>query len=271
MSKRNKWTCDEIIILKENYSKGLKNIINLIPNHTKASIQKKSKRLGLKVDKDNLYYNLEKIIIIVKESISFAEVFRKLNKSKSGDSYKSFKSFIERNNIDTSHFDPWKNNRFKNVGNPISYWLKEGTNINSSTLKEKLYKEGLKERKCEKCGQGEIWKGKKMSLILDHINGINNDNRIENLRIVCPNCNGTLETHCRGKIGLEYKKQKYDCVCGNKKSKRSKKCRKCDAYNQRKVKRPNIETILKEIKELGYTGTGKKYNVSDNTIRNWIT
>ena len=43
-----------------------------------------------------------------------------------------------------------------------------------------------------------MWTGKKMSLILDHINGKHNDNRIDNLRIVCPNCNATLETHCRG-------------------------------------------------------------------------
>lgn len=46
------------------------------------------------------------------------------------------------------------------------------------------------------CGQGEEWNGKKMSLILDHINGVHNDNRLENLRIVCPNCNATLDTHC---------------------------------------------------------------------------
>ena len=35
-----------------------------------------------------------------------------------------------------------------------------------------------------------------MSLILDHINGVRDDNRLENLRIVCPNCAATLETHC---------------------------------------------------------------------------
>jgi hypothetical protein len=44
--------------------------------------------------------------------------------------------------------------------------------------------------------------GKKMSLILDHINGVYNDNRIENLRIVCPNCNATLPTHCGKNMNL---------------------------------------------------------------------
>jgi hypothetical protein len=46
----------------------------------------------------------------------------------------------------------------------------------------KLYSEGFKERVCELCGQDETWNGKKISLILDHINGVNTDNRIENLR-----------------------------------------------------------------------------------------
>lgn len=68
-----------------------------------------------------------------------------------------------------------------------------------SLLIRKIYEAGLKQRKCELCGQGEDWNGMKISLILDHINGINNDHRIENLRIVCPNCNATLDTHCRGK------------------------------------------------------------------------
>ena len=73
----------------------------------------------------------------------------------------------------------------------------------TDSLKKRLYKEGIKERVCEKCGQDENWKGEHISLILDHINGVNNDNRIENLRILCPNCNATLETHCKGNKGLK--------------------------------------------------------------------
>jgi len=280
---KNRWLEDEISILKENYNKGMNFICKLLPRHTIGSIKKKSKLLRLNVDKDNLYFDVEIISSIVKESISLAEVFRKLKKSKSGDSYKTLKKFISRNNIDISHFDPWRNNKNNNhQEKPISYWLNEGTNINSSHLKDKLYKYNLKERKCELCGQDEMWNGKKMSLILDHINGISDDNRLENLRIVCPNCNATLPTHCRGskyrkEIKIEQKeieikhKEKIYCKCGNIKNKSSRECSKCSNISQRKVKeRPDKEILLKEIKELGYTGTGRKYGVSDNAIRKWI-
>ena len=59
-----------------------------------------------------------------------------------------------------------------------------------------MYEAGLKPRACELCGQGEEWRGGRMSLILDHVNGVHDDNRIANLRIVCPNCAATWPTHC---------------------------------------------------------------------------
>lgn len=70
-------------------------------------------------------------------------------------------------------------------------------------IKRRILQEGLIEYKCSCCGIGPEWNGKPMPLILDHINGTNNDNRIENLRFVCSNCDTQLPTYKnkRGKTG----------------------------------------------------------------------
>jgi very-short-patch-repair endonuclease len=67
-----------------------------------------------------------------------------------------------------------------------------------------------------------------------------------------------------------YKRNKSYCKCGKEIYKKSKKCLTCNAKDNRKVERPPYEQLLDEIKELGYTGTGEKYGVSDNAIRKWI-
>lgn len=270
--KRNKWTDEEIKILEENYKNGINFVSKLLGNHTKNSLINKAKELGLYV----IYYDVDKLKDIVKDSYSFAEVCRKLNKSKSGDGYKVLKRVIENNSIDITHFNPWKNNVFnkKNKEKPISFYLVENSNINSSNLKEKLYKNGIKQRICEECGQGEIWRDKNISLILDHINGVSNDNRLENLRILCPNCNATLETHCKGYKGVLKNIEKVKDKIKTEQEKQDNFgfsiLERKSQINQRKVERPSYKQLLLEVKENGYLGTSKKYNVSDNTIRKWL-
>jgi hypothetical protein len=110
----------------------------------------------------------------------------------------------------------------------------------------------------------------KISLILDHINGVNNDNRLENLRIVCPNCNAGLDTFAGKNKKISKPKKEFKCECGNTMFKTSKKCNLCKGVLSRKVERPSLEILLKDIEELGYSGTGRKYGVSDNAIKKWI-
>ena len=72
----------------------------------------------------------------------------------------------------------------------------------TNTLKQRLISEGIKANKCEICSVSE-WMGKELTCQLDHINGVSNDHRLENLRIVCPNCHSQTDTFCgknKGKI-----------------------------------------------------------------------
>ncbi len=133
---------------------------------------------------------------LVEDSTSLASVARKLYNNDNCGNRDTIKKYIKLYKLDTSHFTNKQTHNLNNLKSRRT--LKEILVIDSifdtTNLKNRLYKEGLKTPVCELCGQTELWRGEKMSLILDHINGVTSDLRIENLQIVCPNCNATLTT-----------------------------------------------------------------------------
>ena len=164
---------------------------------------------------------------------------------------------------------------------PLDEILVDGSTYSRGSLKRRLYAEGLKSPRCELCGQGDVWRGRPIALILDHVNGVADDNRLANLRIVCPNCAATLPTHC-GRNGHLLRER--ECArCGaafRPKSGRQRYCsracgtrhdRRRAAYpERRKVDRPPYPQLLREVRALGYLGIGRRYGVSDNAIRKWL-
>jgi hypothetical protein len=221
----------------------------------------------------------------VAASLSYAEALRRLGLRANGGNHRIFRRYVDEIwRIPTEHFDPYFSQRrgFRRQPIPLASVLVEGSSYNRGQLKRRLYDEGIKVPLCELCGQGEIWCGRPMSLILDHINGVGDDNRIENLRVVCPNCAATLETHCGRKNRIHvipraclhcggefipgYPAHRYcSRPCGHH-SKGSSDPRP----ERRRAARPPYEQLLAEIGELGYAGTGRKYGVSDNAVRKWV-
>lgn len=79
---------------------------------------------------------------------------------------------------------------------PLEEVLVEHSSYPRGSIKRRLVEEGLLQYICAECGQGPEWNGKPLTLELDHINGVNNDNRLSNLRILCPHCHSQTDTYC---------------------------------------------------------------------------
>ena len=201
-------------------------------------------------------YTKEKLEPIVSKCYSYNELLRTLELSLTGGNQSHIRKVIKREGLDTSHFkgQGWSKGKTFPKKYPIEDYLTNKRYINSDSLRKRLLKEGYFEYKCQRCLQ-DTHQGYEISLELHHINSKHNDNSLENLRILCPNCHS-----------LEHRLAR-NCHKVSKKTTRKYSPRP----NQRKVpNRPTLDTLLKEVKELGYCGTGRKYGVSDNAIRKWI-
>lgn len=146
-------------------------------------------------------YTDEEFRLAVETSCSISEALRKLNLKPAGGNYKVFHVKLKQLKISDSHFTgqghlKGKSNTWS-PKNPINDLLTENSRWQSNHLRKRLINENILAYECSICKISE-WLGGSLSLELDHINGDNSDNRIENLRILCPNCHSQTKTY-RGK------------------------------------------------------------------------
>lgn len=210
-------------------------------------------------------YTKNSLINVINKSENFHQVLVEFGRNPSGASYRTLHKKIAEWDINCDHFltpteiiqkNYSEGKLFKKLESEI---FTINSKVSRSTVRRRIISDSLKEYKCVKCGNEGEWMGKTITLILDHINGVNNDHRLENLRFLCPNCNATLKTHCKGYVGLVDKPKKIDG-----------RTIKQDRSNTRKVKnRPSKDELEEMLKETTYKAIGRKYGVSDNAIRKW--
>lgn len=220
----------------------------------------------------------------IAQAESWAGTLRALGYDVKGANYRTVQRWAARWEISTVHFDPnaARRREIRRRETPLEEALVENSSYHRGNLKGRLLAAGIKQPVCEMCGQGELWRGARMSLVLDHINGVSNDHRLENLRIVCPNCAATLATHC----GRNLPRQRVCPGCGASFAPRNIHHRYCSQAcwgtvssrrkrgvpqpDRRKVERPSCEQLMEDVRTMSFLAIGRKYGVSDNAVRKWI-
>jgi len=226
------------------------------------------------------------VVEAVKQSISISGVLRLLGLDPRGSNYPTAHRYFKLYELDTTHLvgRGWSlGKEFPKRGRPLQELLVARDKVlDHSTLKKRLVHESLLENKCYECEMGPEWRGKPLVLRLDHINGTPTDYRIENLRLLCPNCDSQSSTYCGRNIKKEapkeHKLQQQRRLAKQSKCKKCRcavttgapYCRGCTKPKRKVADRPSLDVLEKQTQELGFVKTGKLYGVSDNAVRKWI-
>lgn len=224
-----------------------------------------------------------RILSALRSSKSILGALKKLGMSGGTGNYQSVHSVCKREGLNAHDLLVKDIPSIKKETTKVSpdYFIENSSTLRK-TIKRKIIKEGLIPYACSLCGLPPVWKGTTLTLILDHINGVYNDNRLSNLRFCCPNCNSQLDTHT-GKNSFR-SLNKYEKVC----SRCSNRFTPCENGSLKTIcaecaedsrvaslKHKFSKEDLVKIKERlaagdTYTNIGKTYGISDNAVRKRI-
>ena len=213
-------------------------------------------------------YSKEELQQIASISRSFSQFCQNLGyKSNATKTRDTIKNRVNELGIDISHFSTVSNGIKRTEENTFI----KNSDVCQSVLRKKYFQGNYTPYICSICGLEPFWNGKELTLILDHINGENHDDRLENLRWVCPNCNIQLETS-NGKNHRILSKKYYCIDCGKEISQGSTRCLICScksraiSLDEMPISREHLKNL---IREKSFSDLGRFYNVSDNAIRKW--
>lgn len=226
----------------------------------------------------NLIYQLspEEFLAIIQDSYSQKEAIQKMGYEYTGGNIHDI--FIKRcNELNIN----WKKELQKRDSSLTKKYTDEeifckNSLASDTTMRNRYLTIRENSYKCDICGL-TTWNNRFISLRVDHINGNHSDNKLENLRLVCPNCDSQLSTYCGKNISNRAKRKKeHKCVdCGRVINSSPKAIRCIDCEKRRRERefqenRPNKEELYSIlIHNPNFDKVASVYGVTGNTVKKW--
>jgi hypothetical protein len=216
----------------------------------------------------------------VRKHDNFSDVLRDLNLKLSGGNWKSIRKYCEQYFIDISHFDYRRKCRdavakFKIENRyTIEEIFCENSTVSKSSVRTQYRK--ISDYKCVICDNRGSHLCKPLILQLDHINGESSDNRLENLRWLCPNCHSQTDTFAGRNNSLIFCR-----TCNRPTSKKSgyctQDCRPKPITKEitmpqcaNRIEWPNWELVKARVEDVGFEKCGKELGVSGNAVKKFL-
>lgn len=239
-------------------------------------------------------WNREDFLKAINNNFSYSSVARELGLTPVGGNIRTIKSYIKKWDLNISHFkgQGWNrgHSRYQTLED-VKHLLVEKGSYGTTSLKKLLIRLEVLKNECYECGQGSEWRSKPLVLVLDHINGIPDDHRLENLRMLCPNCDSqqsTFKIGSRGNKGNrieppskeEFEEDYYTMSTGEL-------CAKYEVNvgtiykwvrtygvqtksSKRAGQKPSKERLASEYRKFGIEKCSKMYGVRYETFRAWL-
>ena len=195
---------------------------------------------------------------------SRAELLRLMGKPQNGATYRSLNQHCSRIEVDLSTLSGRSRHGSRTLTPEMVFGVNTGRS--ASYVKKWALEHGYLKHVCDECGCKDSWNGKPLTLQMDHINGNPRDNRVKNLRMLCPNCHSQTVTFA----GRGRKSRKGSCLdCGALTKYASNRCKPCEEKRRRKITLP-LEEVVGMVGELGRAETARQLGVSPPAISKFI-
>lgn len=212
----------------------------------------------------NLDSPVDDLKAAIAASTSIGEALHHLHRARVGSNYIWLRERIQTLSLDISH---WGRKPSLRLDEGV---LSEGSIHTTGTVKRYILRKKLLAYECAWCGIN-TWRDQPLSLRLDHINGVRDDHRLENLRFLCPNCDSQSDTFCgRNKRPA----LRPSCPCGQPTSRKGHHCVRCatalrqpDRDRATKIPWPSEEELQHRLAEATYEQVARELGVSSNAIR----